>query len=66
MMPRTILKMNFNFNIKNMPGAAGASIHGVTNACDRHHMEKFGIKRAGRLVQWRFIDSNAATYAEFT
>jgi len=41
-----ILKMNFNFNFKDMPGAAGASIRGVTNARDRHRMAKSGIKRA--------------------
>jgi len=33
-----MLKMNFNFNIKDMPGAPGASIRKVTNACDLHHM----------------------------
>jgi hypothetical protein len=32
-----ILKMNFNFNIKDMLGLAGQSIHGVTNVRDLHH-----------------------------
>jgi hypothetical protein len=32
-----ILKMNFNFNFKDMPGAAGPSIRGVTNVRDPHH-----------------------------
>lgn len=34
-----ILKMNFNFNIKHMPGLAGQSIRQVTNARDLHHKE---------------------------
>jgi hypothetical protein len=41
-----ILKMNFNFNFKDMPFAAQASIRGVTNGCDLHHTGKYGIKRA--------------------
>jgi hypothetical protein len=44
-MLKTILKMNFNFNFKDMPQAAGASIRGVTNWRDRHHTGKYGIKR---------------------
>jgi hypothetical protein len=40
-----ILKMNFNFNIKDMPEAAGSSIRCVTNVRDRHHTGKCGIKR---------------------
>jgi hypothetical protein len=35
-----ILKMNFNFNIKDMPEAAGPSIRCVTNVRDRQHMGK--------------------------
>ena len=53
-----ILKMNFNFNIKDMPEAAGPSIRCVTNVRDRHHMGKWGIKRGsqcGQLVEWRFL-----------
>ncbi len=37
--------MNFNFNIKDMPVVARASIRCVTNARDPHHMAKLGIKR---------------------
>jgi len=40
-----ILKMNFNFNFKDMPGAAEASMCDLTNARDRHHTGKSGIKR---------------------
>jgi hypothetical protein len=36
-----ILKMNFNFNIKDMPGAQGASIRWVTSVRDLHHMAGF-------------------------
>jgi hypothetical protein len=39
-----ILKMNFNFNFKDMPPAARASIREVTNARDRHPTGKYGIK----------------------
>ncbi len=39
---KMILKMNFNFNFKDMLGAAGASIRGGTNARDRHHTGKYG------------------------
>jgi len=46
---KMILKMNFNFNFKDMPPAAGPSIHGVTNERDLHHTGKSGIKR----VSWR-------------
>jgi hypothetical protein len=42
---KTILKMNFNFNFKDMPRAAEASIRSATNARDRHHTGKSGIKR---------------------
>jgi hypothetical protein len=38
--PPTILKMNFNFNFKDMPGGKEASIRIVTNACDLHHTGK--------------------------
>jgi hypothetical protein len=40
MILKTILKMNFNFNFKDMLPAAGASIHRVTNVRDRHHTGK--------------------------
>jgi hypothetical protein len=43
-----ILKMNFNFNFKDMPGATGASIRCVANARDRQHTGKSGIKRRSR------------------
>src|ERR1700693_3483912 len=43
--PKTILKMNFNFNIKDILFTAGASIRGVTNVRDLHHTGKQGIKR---------------------
>jgi len=33
--------MNFNFNFKDMPGAAGASISDRTNSCDLNHMAEF-------------------------
>jgi hypothetical protein len=36
--------MNFNFNFKDMPFAAGQSIRGVTNARDVHHTGIWGIK----------------------
>jgi hypothetical protein len=51
--PETILKMNFNFNFnfKDMPLQAGASIRGVTNARDRHHTGKSGIKRSSHVAQ---------------
>jgi hypothetical protein len=41
---KTILKMNFNFNFKDMPLAAGASIRGATNGRDQHHAGKSGIE----------------------
>jgi hypothetical protein len=37
--------MNFNFNIKDILFAAGASIRSVTSVRDLHHTGKFGIKR---------------------
>jgi len=40
MMLKMILKMNFNFNFKDMPSAAGASIRSVTNVRDPHHTGK--------------------------
>jgi hypothetical protein len=43
----TILKMNFNFKFKDMLAAARASMWELTNGCDSHHTEKYGIKRAG-------------------
>jgi hypothetical protein len=46
-----ILKMNFNFNFKDMPRAANASIRCVTNVRDQHHTAKFGIKRTWRRYQ---------------
>jgi hypothetical protein len=39
-----ILKMNFNFNIKDMLAAAGQSIRDVTNVRDPYHTGKSGIK----------------------
>jgi hypothetical protein len=42
---KTILKMNFNFNFKDKPGVAEASIRSVTNGRARHRMGKWGIKR---------------------
>jgi len=42
------LKMNFNFNFKDMPFATGASMCDLTNASDLHHAEKYGIKRASQ------------------
>jgi hypothetical protein len=32
-----ILKMNFNFNFKDIPAAPKASIHGLTTARDEDH-----------------------------
>jgi hypothetical protein len=43
-----ILKMNFNFNLKDMLQGAEASIRCVTNARDLHHTAKSGIKRLVR------------------
>src|ERR1700733_12568288 len=64
-----ILKMNFNFNFKDMPGAAGQSIRSVTNARDCHHTEKSGIKRnseCGQLAQRRFSPLNTRDPLRFT
>jgi hypothetical protein len=36
-----ILKMNFNFNYKDMLCAEWPSIRQLTNGHDLHHMEKF-------------------------
>jgi hypothetical protein len=44
MILKMILKMNFNFNFKDMPQAAEASIRYVTNVRDRHHTGKCGIE----------------------
>ncbi len=44
-----ILKMNFNFNFKDMLWAEDESIRYVTNARDLHHMENPGIKRSSRF-----------------
>jgi hypothetical protein len=44
---RMILKMNFNFNFKDMLAAARASMWDLTNGCDSHHAEKYRIKPAG-------------------
>jgi hypothetical protein len=52
-----ILKMNFNFNFKDMPPAAAASICGVTNERDLHHTGKSGIKRVSRRSIRRSIHS---------
>jgi hypothetical protein len=35
-----MLKMNFNFNFKDIPFAAGQSMCDLTNSCDSHHTEK--------------------------
>jgi hypothetical protein len=43
-----ILKMNFNFNFKDMPFAPGPSMCDLTNGSDLHHAEKYGIKRASQ------------------
>jgi len=43
-----ILKMNFNFNFKDMLWAEDESIRYVTTARDLHHMENPGIKRSSR------------------
>jgi hypothetical protein len=48
--PSTILKMNFNFNFKDKPGSAEASIRYVTNVRDLHHAGKIWIKRNSRAV----------------
>ncbi len=40
-----MLKMNFNFNFKDIPFVAGPSMCDLTNGCDSHHTEKYGIKR---------------------
>jgi hypothetical protein len=40
-----MLKMNFNFNFKDMPPAAEASIRSAINARDQHHTGKNRIKR---------------------
>jgi len=37
---KTILKMNFNFNIKDILLVAGASIRSSTNVRDLHHRGK--------------------------
>jgi hypothetical protein len=36
------LKMNFNFNFKDMPRARGASIRRITNVRDLHHTAESG------------------------
>jgi len=41
----TILKMNFNFNLKDMPLAPEASIRLITTPRDLHHTAKSRIKR---------------------
>jgi hypothetical protein len=46
-----ILKMNFNFNFKDMLPAAGASIRSVTNGCERHHTGKYRIKWSSECGQ---------------
>jgi hypothetical protein len=45
-MLKMILKMNFNFNIKDKLPTAETSIRVVTNGRDRHHTAKSGIKRS--------------------
>ena len=51
--PKVILKMNFNFNFKDMLLALQASIHHVTNARDMHHTGNQGIKRGAQRSQLR-------------
>jgi hypothetical protein len=41
-----ILKMNFNFNFKDMLGQAGESIRRLTNGRDLNHMGKIGPRNA--------------------
>jgi hypothetical protein len=36
------MKMNFNFNFKDMPGTAEQSIRGLTTACDWDHTVESG------------------------
>jgi hypothetical protein len=60
---KMILKMNFNFNFKDMPPAPQASIHHVTNVRDRHHTGKYGIKRSSRCSQWRNGNANTPEYS---
>jgi hypothetical protein len=50
-MENMILKMNFNFNIKDILRVAEASIRGVTNGRDAHHTGDSGIKRGD--AEWR-------------
>jgi hypothetical protein len=45
---KMILKMNFNFKIKDMLGTVGPSIRSVTSVRDLHHTGKSGIKRGSR------------------
>ena len=45
MTSKMILKMNFNFNIKDMLDAPEASMCDLTNGGDWHHTGKYGIKR---------------------
>ena len=62
--PKMILKMNFNFNIKDKLRAAGPSIGCVTSALDPHHSGKSGIKRDSLLPYQRltaFHPSRAAS-----
>jgi hypothetical protein len=48
--------MIFNFNIKDILREAEASIRGITTGRDVHHMEKKGIKRIVRPIDWNFAD----------
>jgi hypothetical protein len=41
----SILKMNFNFNLKDMPLASGQSIQRITDRRDPHHMANQSIER---------------------
>jgi hypothetical protein len=54
---KMILKMNFNFNFKDMPSAPQASIRAVTNVRDPHHTGKSGIKRISHCGQRRNGDA---------
>src|SRR5579872_5699944 len=54
-----ILKMNFNFNFKDMPRAAGPSIRWVTKTRDLHHTGKLW----GGMVLTRRENGRHPTYA---
>jgi hypothetical protein len=53
--------MNFNFNFKDMPRSAKASIRSATKAHDQHHTAKSGIKRIGIAARQSKTDLSAIT-----